>query len=163
MKHKGNTHDRPLIQRFLEFVEIDPNSCWRWTGVTGHHRNKIHPDFHVGGKKVSASRWAYQYFNGELIKGCHVHHICRNRRCVNPDHLQLLTTKEHGKTFIHSPILVTHCKRGHVFDESNTLYETGKRGIHRHCRKCQSLSAHARYIKNNGSFIKCRYYFSVSL
>jgi len=67
------------------------------------------------------------YFCDKIQDGYDIHHICRNKLCVNPAHLQAVSKKEHGKLD-----LKTHCLRGHEFTESNTYRNNNKR----YCREC---------------------------
>lgn len=86
---------RPAIERFMDKVRKDGNECWNWVGnikVNGYgtftvKKNNISKTFH-------AHRWAYKYFKGEIPVGLTLDHLCRNRKCVNPDHLEAVTQRE---------------------------------------------------------------------
>jgi hypothetical protein len=85
--------------------------------------------------KRYAHRWSYEHFVGPIPEGLHIDHLCRVRRCVNPDHLEPVTPKENylrgeGPTARNST--KTHCKYGHKFDKSNTSVYGGRR----HCNEC---------------------------
>lgn len=68
-----------------------PCICWlRGTDDDGYGTIK------VKGHKVRTHRLSYALFNGPLVPGMQVHHLCFNRRCVNPDHLKLLTHWENA-------------------------------------------------------------------
>lgn len=75
--------------------EVDPETnCWNWTlfvsSQTGYGCRTVR------GKRWSAHRYAYVQKHGELDPTYDVHHLCHNRRCVNPDHLEALPRDEHG-------------------------------------------------------------------
>lgn len=86
--------------------------CWLWTGfkVTHGYGGLMHE-----GVMMSAHRWSYQYHLGPIAKGMHIHHKCRVKHCVNPDHLEMLTPLAHAKH--NPPAKKTHCLRGHPLTE----------------------------------------------
>lgn len=77
----------------LDQIVITPAGCWEWHGYIsrqgyGHLR--------ANGRKHYAHRLLLEFLGADL-KGLHVHHTCRNTRCVNPSHLEPLTPGEHRK------------------------------------------------------------------
>lgn len=84
-----------------------------------------------------AHRLSYEHFKGvELPKGLHIDHLCRNRRCWNPEHLELVTQKVNNARG-NSPGAVAkrtnRCKRGHSLDDAY-IQKDGSRI----CSQCQS-------------------------
>ena len=77
-----------VIQRFFKKVEKTPK-CWNWTGclVNGYGQFFL-------GKKQYAHRISYSILHGEIPKGKCLDHLCRNRKCVNPNHLEPVSYKE---------------------------------------------------------------------
>jgi len=74
-------------------IEIDRESgCWLWLGKinagTGYGQKQF------DGRTVLAHRWVLQWFKGWIPAEAVVDHLCRNRRCVNPDHLEVTTHTE---------------------------------------------------------------------
>lgn len=78
-------------------------TCWLWVGLDGKDRNDnsygwFRMGVDGGFKNVNAHTYAWFLATGVLDKpGMHLHHTCRNKRCVNPAHLMLLSPKEHAK------------------------------------------------------------------
>lgn len=93
---------------------------------------------YVGGKDLSAHRFAYELLVGPIPASFHIHHRCKVRHCVNPDHLVALPLESHREEH-----LLTHCRKGHEFTPTNT-YERPDRPGTRECRAC-NLAACERY------------------
>lgn len=89
---------RPVLPaRFFRKVRFESNGCWTWIGSRwGHPRYKEHAygQIRVGEKRKSAHVFAYELVHGDIPYGCEIDHICRNKLCVNPQHLQAVTHKE---------------------------------------------------------------------
>lgn len=77
----------PYLDRFMGFVEKQESSCWfRFSRA----RNNGYTSIQVGGRNIGAHRFAYAAFNGDIPEGMEVDHLCRDRGCVNPEHLELV-------------------------------------------------------------------------
>ena len=87
-------------ERFAANVERT-SGCWNWTA--GEIRGYGYID--KCGMKVMAHRAAFESANGEIPDGMQVDHICRNRRCVRPDHLRLASNKQNAE---HKSLPVTN-------------------------------------------------------
>ena len=119
-----------LRDRLLAKAIINPETgCWEWTAnrsQDGYGRIK------VSGRKVKAHRVSYELTYGPIPEGLQIDHLCRVRCCINPAHLEAVTSRENmrrgrGKS------LKTHCIRGHEYTPENTYINP--KG-HRHCRTC---------------------------
>lgn len=121
-----NTHDK-----FWTKIKIT-NFCWEWTGG----KRKGYGLFGLDGKSKSAHRYSYELFKGDIEKGMTIDHLCRNRACVNPNHLESVTNKENvlrgfGLTAINAR--KTHCLRGHILSGENLYVHKNN---YRACKQC---------------------------
>lgn len=115
-------------------VVIDPETgCHNWTKSTTWGYGVIC----VGGRKrMKAHRAAYEALVGPVAPGLVLDHLCRNRRCCNPAHLEPVTCRENlmrGDTEAARKARQTHCVNGHPFEGQNVLRDY--RGWRR-CREC---------------------------
>lgn len=123
------------------------DDCWTWTaalkdgyGVIGWHEKETKRD-----RVMRAHRLSWEIHNGLIPDDLTVDHMCHNRRCVNPAHLQLLTLEANSAKTSRS--LSATCKRGHRYDEGNLYMFRGAR----QCRICRSLAWQRWNAKRLGS------------
>lgn len=129
---------RDLRDAFEAKVERIPfHSCWEWAGTRNRGYGRLS---HGTGAALQAHRVAYELYVGEIPAGLHIDHLCRNRSCVNPAHLEPVTNTENvmrGVGFGPSNAARTHCKNGHelVGDNLKIRYRTNGRP-YRLCQTC---------------------------
>ena len=79
--------------RFWRHVD-DSGNCWEWKGTKDR---KGYGQFTVNKKHFFAHRWAYEALVGPIAEGMVVDHLCRNRACCNPSHMEIVTPVENVK------------------------------------------------------------------
>lgn len=122
------------IERYS--IPVPVTGCWLWTGsLNGHGYGKVRDR---DSRLQTAHRASYRAFVGPIPEGLDLDHKCRVRCCVNPAHLEPVTRSENLRR---SPLagkyarkLVTACRAGHAFDESNTRWGTSG---YRECLTCR--------------------------
>lgn len=129
--------------RLMDKVEMIPSGCWLWTATLS---GKGYGQFRFRGKLWIAHRAAYEIFVGPIPEGATLDHLCRVRRCVNPEHLEPVSQRENllrGDTITARHAAATHCPRGHEYNSENTYVQPITGG--RRCRTCRREQRRAHF------------------
>src|SRR5947209_8701603 len=148
---------RLAVSAFLSKV-LKTKYCWLWQGQInpfGYGQMRWHS------VKVYAHRLAYVLYCGHVPVHMDIDHLCRNRSCVNPEHLEVVTRRTNllrGIGKVPERANQTHCKRGHPLSGNNLVISHGR---WRECRTCRDIgsknSARKRYAlkRSKGVCYKC--------
>ena len=131
----------PLSERLVLKSETDSDGCWIWNGWINY---KGYGQLKFKQKTLIAHRASYMIFVGQIPEGFDVDHtchsddpekcgsykICKHRACINPEHLEAVSKKEHGSRSIHAKKIT--CINGHDRNVDTVYYHDNKR----HCKVC---------------------------
>lgn len=134
------------IERFISFIREDDSGCWVWTGKI----NKFGYGYFQIDRATSARahRFAYEQWAGAIPDGLVIDHLCRNRACVNPDHLEPVTQAENTARGLLWQSQKTHCPAGHEYSLDNTRVRANG---HRVCRTCHREQEAIRHEKRRAA------------
>lgn len=143
MKHvtSFDPNDARLPEKFRVRFEIRDcgylTLCWVWLKnacAKGYGGFTLYP-----GKSVRPYRYCYVLLVGPVPDGLELDHLCRNRACCNPAHLEPVTHRENvlrGEGLAAKQARQTHCIHGHPFSGSNLIFQKSGRA----CRACHNAS-----------------------
>lgn len=126
----GSGYPEALIESFWARVQKG-DGCWEWqAGKSGAGYGQLSVD----GEKVYAHRFSYEVSVGLIPAGLSIDHLCENKPCVNPAHLEPVT---HAENLARYRERRTHCKWGHELTPENTYEYVDSKGYKKkRCREC---------------------------
>lgn len=135
------------VARFeAKFNRGATSDCWEWiASVTSDGYGRFRAASGVG---VAAHRFAYEFYVGRIPQGLVIDHLCRNRRCVNPAHLEPVTHAENVRRGVGAERAAaarrarTHCVHNHPLEPGNILTDAAG---HRRCKTCRRIADHKRH------------------
>lgn len=139
-------YDLRLPERFWTKVEIADDGCWRWTGT---RTPRGYGQFHWSGRHRPAHRVAYETLVEPIHEGLVCDHLCRERACVNPAHIEPVTNRENivrgeaGELIRKRFASRTHCANGHDYSPGNVITRQGRR----RCVACEKAMIDRRTVK----------------
>ena len=125
---------KEMTSRFWSKVACR-GGCWEWTASLRRGYGR----FSIGYRTFPAHRVAYEMLVGPIPDGLTLDHLCRNKACVNPDHLEPVTGVENTQRGPSGEfnLAKTHCPQGHPYDAENTYYQPNGG---RRCRVCKTVN-----------------------
>jgi hypothetical protein len=128
---------------FFGHVTETADGCWNYSPV---HPETGYAQFTVdnGKRRVLAHRWSFEHFVAPIPEGLEIDHLCKNPACVNPWHLEPVTSRVNSLRGVGSR---ETCVNGHPYDVGNT---TIRPNGHRRCRTC-AREAQRRHYENHKS------------
>lgn len=127
----------PEDVKFWRKVVIAESGCWEWIGgkLRGYGQFTVLESPNKW-RCFKAHRWAYEYCRGQIPEGLCIDHLCRNRSCVNPWHMEVVTIKENtlrGYGITAQNARKVNCPKGHPLSGENLKIRVGRGRI---CRIC---------------------------
>lgn len=116
-----------VMDRFWSKVDAS-GVCWEWTGALSRYGY-----FGLNGTNVLAHRYSWETLIGPIPEGCEIDHLCKNKKCVNPDHLEPVTRRVNTLR-ANGP----SCKRGHILSGDNLVIRKTRPNV-RECRACRKI------------------------
>lgn len=145
----------PLAQRIKDSITVNDNGCWVWQkriSNTGYAQIGVGSRSDGTVRTALAHRVSYETFVGAIKAELQIDHLCKNRSCVNPAHLEQVTCTENirrSNALWKQEAARTHCPYGHEYTEANTYTYQNRRS----CKACCSIRTKARWVQKKAMLI----------
>ena len=133
------------FDRFVDKIKFDANEkgCWLWTAGT----NGVYGQFSIKGSSRYAHRVSFTAFVCPIPEGWTIDHLCRNKLCVNPDHLEAVsfqTNLRRARGWTETWDGTWQCAYGHRIEDWNemTIQKTDRTLVN--CRECRNAGKRVR-------------------
>ena len=151
-KYRALANHHATWARMVNSTDFNaPGGCWEWQIAINENGYGIFSHHEYG--NVLAHRLSLHVVGRPVPVDMTVDHLCRNRACVNPAHLEIVTQRVNalrGEGCFAQNARKTHCKHGHEFSDENTGHTkaTAKRPTARFCKTCRTAYSKAKYAKS---------------
>lgn len=134
MQTRNRTH---TLDSLKALTITDLNGCWVWQGTCRSNQYGVTV---YKGVQTTTHRVMYQIVHGLLGSDMEIDHLCNNRKCINPDHLEAVS---HAENMERARQKRTTCRNGHEWNDKNTYVTQVKRKqggyrMQRYCRVCRA-------------------------
>ena len=144
-------HEATIEDRFLSRLDhsLGILDCWIWGGAI---TKSGYGHMWAEGREIGAHRVAYSLVVGPIPDGLTIDHLCRVRSCVNPFHLEPVSSSENTRRGDVGKYIAarTHCRLGHPYSPINT---GGKSRLKRHCLECKRASGRATAARRRAKMV----------
>lgn len=146
------------VQAFFEKVN-QTSECWLWTGTL---TSRGYGRFHIHGKRFRAHRWSYERFVNKIEEGLTIDHLCKNKSCVKPQHLEAVTNSVNISRYWANDSSITEsrdwktgtCTNGHDLSIVGYVDRKKKNGsISRECIQCRRNQHRRHYEKKHAKVL----------
>lgn len=105
------------LKELKKLTQEDENGCWNWISCVGKNGYGV---YSIQGKRQYTHRLAYEFSGQKLDSDLCLDHLCRNRKCCNPEHLEQVTqavntNRGDGVNYQYKP--KDYCSKGHKYSE----------------------------------------------
>lgn len=142
-----NTTTAPTIQNLPANMQNKvlhtEAGCWEWVGARS---SSGYGTVWIGGVNYLPHRIAYELLVGPIPEGMQMDHLCRNKFCCNPSHVEPVTAKENMAR--RPDVRKSHCKHGHELTVENLIVKRrGSGRVERNCRECERVAQRRRRME----------------
>lgn len=157
---RKRTKIEDLLAVIKSRCEVTESGCWVWIGVIGKdgygyfnwcamkYRPESLPTY-------CTHRMTYILTNGPVAEGMQLDHLCRNRPCCNPAHLEPVTPSVNVRRSSKCQSPRTHCRRGHPYEGNSYIVRQGAVVPIRNCKTCQAMRT-KKYVGANRESVAAR-------
>lgn len=140
-----------VVRRVASRVVINVSGCWECSYAKD---TSGYPQVSYLSRMELTHRVMFTAANGMIPAALQIDHLCRNRSCCNPSHLEAVPSRENtlrGDTVPARNAAKTHCPRGHLYGPDNAYPSDLKRGKQRRCRACHIASTKSSFARKRSA------------